>query len=366
MNSAETSFKAGAWVFLFFMLFLFTILIFLAKPFLVALIAGGMMAMSINPWFQFLNQKKKMSRHVAAGAATLSLAVLVIAPLLTLAFVALRDASKLTTFLSSETSAAIFKEWWTHWRMAFEGKAQTYAPWFEGVDLEGQALLVLKKILDWVSGTVIRIASDTPALTLQLVMGVLSCHFFLVDGKSFFEWAKKIIPLSSNVQSEIAAAFRDATRATLLASFAAAMAQSLVVVIAFLSLGIPATALATGLTFVFAWIPVLGSAPIFLLAGIWALANGAWWKVAAIVIASVVTGLIDNFVRPMVLKGGSDMHPLVSLVAILGGIEFFGLLGVLLGPVIVAMFLACARVWPHLAYEAGWMQADSDTQNAES
>jgi predicted PurR-regulated permease PerM len=68
---------------------------------------------------------------------------------------------------------------------------------------------------------------------------------------------------------------------------------------------------------------------------------------AIILVASVITGLIDNFIRPLVLKGGSDMHPLISLVAILGGVEFFGLLGVLLGPVIVAMFLACARVWPY-------------------
>jgi predicted PurR-regulated permease PerM len=79
-------------------------------------------------------------------------------------------------------------------------------------------------------------------------------------------------------------------------------------------------------------------------------------KLTFIIVAGLITGIVDNLVRPLVLKGGSDMHPLISLVAILGGLEFFGLLGVLLGPVIVAMFTACARVWPHLAEEAGWFR----------
>lgn len=367
MNCQETekSFKAGAWVFLLVSSLLLCIIGFMAKPFIVSLIAGGMMALALNPWFRILQQK--MSSHIAAAFATFSLALLVILPMLALAFVALRDATALTSLVSADTSGAIFKTWWSHWRQTFEGTAQTYAPWIQGVDFEGQALLAVKKVIDWISSTVIKIAGETPALILQLTMGILSCYFFLVDGKRFISWFKSLLPLSSSIQTEIAAAFRDATRATLMASLAAALAQSAIVVISFVSMGIPAAALATGLTFVFAWIPVLGSAPIFLLAGIWAAAKGAWIKVVLLLIASVITGLIDNFIRPMVLKGGSDIHPLVSLVAILGGIEFFGLLGVLLGPVIVAMFLACMRVWPHLAKEAGWMQTQPQlTPNKEN
>lgn len=338
--------KVGLWLFLVVSLFLLCMIVLMARPFIVALVAGGMMALVLNPWFRFL--LRRMRRHVAAGVATLSMALLVIIPMLILAGVALRDATTLTNYLSGEASQTLFRDWWSHWRNIFEGTAQNYAPWFEGIDLEENALLAGKVVLDWISRTVIRIASETPALILQLVMGTLSCYFFLVDGPSFFNWVKKSMPIDASIQSEIAKSFRDATRSTLMASLAAAIAQSIVVVLTFLILGIPGAALATGTTFVFAWIPVLGSAPVFVLAGIWAITQQAWWSLLIIVIASIVTGLVDNFVRPMVLKGGSDMHPLVSLVAILGGIEFFGLLGVLLGPVIVAMFLACARVWPHL------------------
>jgi predicted PurR-regulated permease PerM len=346
MTTETPKAQIGFWVFLTVTLFFFYLIVLIAKPFIVSLIAGGMMALVLNPWFRIL--LRRMPRYIAAAVATLTIAILVIGPMLILAGVALRDATTFINFLSSQDSQSMFRDWWSHWQIAAEGAAQTYLPWFDGVDLEGNAILALKTILDWFSRTIFRIAGDTPSLILQLIMGVLSCYFFLLDGATFFGWLRKILPMSPSVQNEIAASFRDATRSTLMASLAAATAQSAIVVLTFLILGIPGAALATGATFVFAWIPVLGSAPVFFLAAIWAFTKQAWGHVAIIIVAGVMTGLVDNFVRPVVLKGGSDMHPLVSLVAILGGVELFGLLGVLLGPVIVAMFLACARVWPHI------------------
>jgi predicted PurR-regulated permease PerM len=345
MSREKVDPRIGLWIFMAVTAFFLFMIVLIARPFIVALIAGGMMALILNPWFRVL--LRRMPRYVAAAVATLSMAILVIVPMLVLAGVALRDATTFTNYLSSEASHALFRDWWSHWQVTLEGTARTYLPWFEGLDLEDNAILAIKMLLDWTSSTVIRIAGDTPALILQLVMGILSCYFFLVDGPSFLGWLKKILPMSQSIQSEIAKSFRDATRSTLMASLAAALAQAAVVVLTFLMLGIPGAALATGATFVFAWIPVLGSAPVFLLAAIWAIIQKAWWSLAIILVASVITGLIDNFIRPLVLKGGSDMHPLISLVAILGGVEFFGLLGVLLGPVIVAMFLACAKVWPY-------------------
>jgi predicted PurR-regulated permease PerM len=346
MTKENRGAQVGFWIFLTVTLFFFYLIVLITKPFLVSLIAGGMMALVLNPWMKILLHR--LPSYIAAAIATLSIAVLVIAPMLILAGVALRDATTFINFLSSHNPQEMFRDWWSQWQITAEGAAQTYLPWFDGVDIEDNAILAFKTVLDWFSRTILRIAGDTPALILQLIMGVLSCYFFLLDGSSFFTWLRKILPMSPGIQNEIAASFRDATRSTLMASLAAATAQSAIVVMTFLILGIPGAALATGATFVFAWIPVLGSAPVFLLAAIWAITQQAWWSVAIIIISGVITGLVDNFVRPIVLKGGSDMHPLVSLVAILGGVELFGLLGVLLGPVIVAMFLACARVWPHI------------------
>lgn len=355
MTNQDFSQKLGVWIFLAFTALLSLTLVIMAKPFLVAVIVGGMMALILNPWFRYLSAK--MNKYAAATVATLSLALLFIIPLLLLAVVALRDASALTTMLASEETTSTFKDWLAHWRLTFEQTINTYAPWVTGLKFHDQATGLASTLLDWSSKMVLELASETPALMLQLTMGVLSCYFWLVDGRRFLVWLRLIIPVTDHVRDEVTAAFRDATRSTVVASLAAALAQSFIVIVSFLAIGIPSAALAAGTTFAFAWIPVLGSFPVFTVAAIWAVAHGSWVKLTFIVVAGLITGVIDNLVRPLVLKGGSDMHPLVSLLAILGGLEFFGLLGVLLGPVIVAMFTACARVWPHLAEEAGWFKS---------
>jgi len=357
MTNQDFSQKLGVWIFLAFTAFLSLILIIMARPFLVAVIVGGMMALILNPWFRYLNAK--MNKYAAATFATVSLALLFIIPLLLLAVVALRDASALTSMLASEETTSTFKDWLTHWRLTFEQTIDTYAPWVTGLRFHDQATGLASTLLDWSSKLVLQLASETPALMLQLTMGVLSCYFWLVDGRRFLVWLRLIIPVTDHVRDEVTAAFRDATRSTVVASLAAALAQAFIVIISFLAIGIPSAALAAGTTFAFAWIPVLGSFPVFAVAAFWAIAHGSWVKLTFIIVAGLITGVVDNLVRPLVLKGGSDMHPLVSLVAILGGLEFFGLLGVLLGPVIVAMFTACARVWPHLAEEAGWFKSHS-------
>lgn len=352
VSDQNPGFRASAWFFIFCTAVLLWLLILIARPFAISLIAGGMMSLLMTPYFNYLI--RRVSRPLAASVATLTLVMVVIVPTLLLVMVALQDASSLIRAISDAESKDLLGEWWHHWRASVEGAAQTYIPGASDFDFESQVLAAFKIMLDWVSNTVLKLAGEAPALMLQLLMGVLSCFFILLDGPRLASWAKRILPLSDSKRQVIVGSFRDATRVTLLASLAAALAQAGVVVLTFVILGIPAVALAAGTTFVFAWIPVLGSFPVFAFAGVWAAANGAWWKVAVIALSAVFTGLIDNFIRPIVLKGGSDMHPLVSLVAILGGIELFGIIGVLLGPVIASMFLACAKIWPHMASELGW------------
>jgi predicted PurR-regulated permease PerM len=67
----------------------------------------------------------------------------------------------------------------------------------------------------------------------------------------------------------------------------------------------------------------------------------------------LMAGLVDNFVRPLVLKGRSKMHPLVSLVAIFGGIEMFGILGIFLGPILAAVLIALLQLWPEVGQRFG-------------
>jgi predicted PurR-regulated permease PerM len=123
--------------------------------------------------------------------------------------------------------------------------------------------------------------------------------------------------------------------------------------LSYLTLGVPAAFLAAGATFLFAWIPLVGSTPAWLAGAIYLYAQDAMLKAILMVVFGLLTGLVDNFVRPLILKGRSKMHPLVSLVAIFGGIGMFGIMGILLGPILAAVLIALLQSWPEVGQRFG-------------
>src|SRR5215510_309673 len=91
--------------------------------------------------------------------------------------------------------------------------------------------------------------------------------------------------------------------------------------------------------FLCAWIPLVGSSPVWLVGALYLAAQHALWKALLMVGCGLLAGILDNVVRALLFKGRSKLHPLVSLVAIFGGIEMFGLLGIFLGPIVAAVLL---------------------------
>jgi predicted PurR-regulated permease PerM len=137
------------------------------------------------------------------------------------------------------------------------------------------------------------------------------------------------------------------------ATLAAAAAQSAMMLLSYLTLGVPAASLAAGATFLFAWIPLVGSSPVWLAGAIYLYAHDAILKAILMVVFGLMAGIVDNVVRPMILRGRSKMHPLVSLVAIFGGIEMFGIMGIFLGPILAAVLIALLQLWPEIGQRFG-------------
>jgi len=135
--------------------------------------------------------------------------------------------------------------------------------------------------------------------------------------------------------------------------------------LSYLILGVPAAFLAAGATFLFAWIPLVGCSPVWLGGAIYLYSQAAILQAILMVVVGLMAGLVDNFVRPLVLQGRSKMHPLVSLVAIFGGIEMFGILGIFLGPILAAVLIALLQLWPEVGQRFGLLPGSTgETQDS--
>lgn len=185
----------------------------------------------------------------------------------------------------------------------------------------------------------------TGNLLFQVSMMLVALFFLLVDGPALVKWLTDVSPLTEDQMKELIGSFRDVSLAVLAGSIGTAFIQTCVALVGFWIAGAPhAMLLATG-TFIGAFIPVVGAgavvtvtAIVLFLAG---KTNGALflgiWGLA-------VVSSIDNFVKPILMRGRLEVNTGVTFFALLGGVAAFGPVGLLVGPLTIAFFLAVVRM----------------------
>lgn len=323
----------------------------MVAPYLLAVVMGGILAMVFRPLYAYLCGWK-LGPKTASLTATLAVALLVIIPVCGFVIVAVSQGIEVARSLPEPSQFSIEK---------LTARIAQWKPlaWVPGnvANLESELRKLATRIGSAAPNAMFKFFGGLPELVLQTMLGLLSLYFFLLDGNRFLVWLRDKVPLDPTVRGALVTSFRDTAVSTLLATLAAASVQTVIMFVAFLVLGVPAAFLAGGLTFVMAWVPLVGSSPIWIGGAGYLLASGSPGKAVVMIGFGMLTGLSDNVVHPMVLKGKSEMHPLVSLVAIFGGIQLFGLFGVFIGPILAALLISVLEVWPIVAERFGLLRS---------
>jgi len=308
-------------------------------PFLLSLFLGGTLALVCYPFHLWL--RNRTGAVASAAASTVLLLVLVISPLAIFSFLAVRQGIEIGREMAE------LKEFSPRAITAVLSRSETVETLLGNpAAVNARLKSVIQAAGQLTSAAVVNLGKGVPEFVFQMSLALMAFFFFLLDGARFMDWLLGLDILDRGVQHKLVDAFRDTTISAVLAGLAAASSQALLISLGFLVLGVPGAFLAGGATFILAWIPVLGSFPASLAGMLYLYAQGEPTKMALMAGLAVGASLIDNVVRPLVLKGRADMHPLVGLVAIIGGIEMFGILGVFLGPIMAAMLLALLRIFP--------------------
>ena len=320
-------------------------LLFLLSPYLVSLVTGAILAALCWPLQVRLSQR--LPAWAAALVVTLGVVVLVLAPIVALGIGAVRQAVAVIAQLTGDSGPTL------------EGIVVAVRDWVPFVDrfvspeeLEG----LLKSGVTSVSGAVSRGAlrqiQAFPVVLLQLALVTLATYFALLDGRALYRWVGDKLPLSQQIRDMLAASFQSATNAVVLASVAAASTQAAVMFVGFTALRVPFALAGAGLTFILGWVPG-GPTLVWAAAAIYLYAQGSIARALIMVGIGLVVGVVDNIVRPLVLSGREAIHPMVSLVAVLGGIAYFGVPGVFIGPLVACMAIAVLEIWPAVASYCG-------------
>lgn len=186
----------------------------------------------------------------------------------------------------------------------------------------------------------------TGSFVFQMVLMLIALFFFLTQKEALLMWVEEASPLRRGQTQELLAEFRRVSVAVLRSTVLTALVQATAAFVGYLIARVPHPFFFAAVTFFAAMVPAVGAASICVLAAVLLFFTGH--TVAAIFLAAwglFVVGLSDNVVKPMLIKGGMEMHGGVVFFALLGGLAAFGPIGLLLGPLAVALFVAVLRIY---------------------
>ncbi len=177
--------------------------------------------------------------------------------------------------------------------------------------------------------------------TVDALITFLVLFFFFRDGKNWAHRTGRLMPLSDAQVAHLYQNISDTIVANVYGILTVGVAQGLLTGIAMRIVGMPSSLL-LGLGAGFGSIlPVVGSAIVWVPVGVYLLVTASVWKgVFLLLWGTIVISSVDNFLRPLVVGGRVELHPMVLLFFILGGVEAFGFLGLFLGPVVASVLVA--------------------------
>lgn len=186
------------------------------------------------------------------------------------------------------------------------------------------------------------------ALRFLIGLGVMLyvLFFFLRDGQQILDKMVKTLPLGDKRERELFSKFAGVSRATIKGTLVIGIVQGTIGGLLFLITGINAPVFWGSIMAVFSIIPAVGPGAVWLPAAIYMFITGAIWQGVVLVVGgTLVIGLVDNILRPILVGKDTSLPDALVLISTLGGLSVFGITGFVIGPIIAAFFLVVWQIF---------------------
>jgi predicted PurR-regulated permease PerM len=309
------------------------------EPFLVPLGWAAVFAVI----FQTLNKRleRRWGRGVSASLTTAGVMLILIVPVLLLAILFVREGIAATHGLQASIAAGEYgwfnRAWgWIAARVAAEGSVDLPALVRQGASNLGESLASHL-------GAVLR---NIVLFLFEMFVMLFALFFFLRDGDAILGRFRLFLPFEEAMRERMLAEARDLIFASVTTSLVIATVQGLVCGGAFAIVGVGSPVFWGVVMAFLSLLPVVGAWPVWVPAAIWLFSTGH--SARALLLVGICAGLgttIDNILRPVILGGRSSLNALLVFISVLGGIIVFGVLGVVLGPIVVATAVGILDVY---------------------
>jgi predicted PurR-regulated permease PerM len=312
----------------------------IVSPFLVPLAWSAVLAIFFYQVYEEL--LKKMSPTAAALLTTLGVTLLLIIPVLLVLLYAAREAidasARIQGMVRSGTSIIPYS--------TIERLRVHLPESLQQIDVMDALRQGGEKIASYLAASIGAMLKNLFSFLLNLFILLFALFFMFRDGEKLLEALRHLLPFEKKFEDEMLVESRDLIIASVAVALLIAAIQGLLGGLAFVLTGLPAPVFMGVLIAFFSIVPVVGSALIWGPAVLWLVFNGHWGKALVVLaICAGVAGIADNLVRPLLLRNRTRLNDLLLFIGILGGLEVFGLLGLVAGPTVLAAALGVFRVY---------------------
>jgi len=299
-------------------------------PFVKAIFAGLIIVALFGPLNNYLADKCYLNRKLSSILVIILSIALVIIPLfLTLYFVGvqtqaiIQNPEQVSTML--ETVSKLFP------RLNLQEKIKAFIP-------ELGALLVQHTV---------KIFSKLGNLALNLAIMYFLIYYLLSTKKdAIWKYVKSVSPFNEKNTSELRDKFIAVSNTTIKSTGIIAIIQGVLIAISFLIFGIPGAFLFGFVAAIFSFLPVVGVFIIWVPVAAFLLVQKSYVAAIGISIVGLIISNIDNFLRPHLQKrSAAKMHPFTTLLGVIMGVKAFGLIGLIIGPLLLTFLILTIKMF---------------------
>ncbi len=305
-------------------------IIFGLSSYISAFLGAGILYVVFSPWFTALAIKRNWSKPLVTTLLIIFSVVVIIMPFLTLSLLLIDRIQYYSQHTEDILNLAKKAEQLTGYQITSQKNIQT----------------ILQQGGSYASRLLPSIAGG--ALDFIVILGLMffTMYFMFVQQDSFLKGLQKYLPFKRDTQKELGESLKNNVNANVLGQLLVCLVQGVLTGATLWIFGVPDAIFWGTVAFFMAFIPVLGTPLVWAPAGLIQLSQGNTSQGIGILVVGVVVIInIDNLLRIMLAKRMGDIHPLVTLAGIVLGVPIFGILGLVVGPLLLSYFIVLIHVF---------------------
>jgi predicted PurR-regulated permease PerM len=319
--------------------------IYIMKPFLMAMVLAGIIVLVFYPVFVELRDRIGQRKRLASIIMTFLILTLLIIPTALIGSILLNQTYQYindlnlkdyiihlfsTDFYTTQVAPFLFE---------LEDKYQIK------IDIFGIITNFGKQVAHYVGSFSPILFFGTVSFLFNFLIMLTGIYFLFLDGPALMRTVFEITPLRDRYEKSLTVRIRNTIDASIHGYLVTGLMMGVVAGGVFAITGIKAYLILATLTFFMSVVPIVGAAGVWVPVCLWLLFTGDVWQGFVVLLGGAVITFIDYFLKPIIIKGKTQIHPMLIFFSLFGGISVFGMLGILFGPVITALLIAVMRIY---------------------